>query len=135
MQLLSCTGYCGVSQLFFPDDYVYNFTSFGFPNQYPNDLYCEWFIVDANQLIIDIMAFDVERGYDYVNIGVGADARDTSSIIAKLTGDTKLARMTSTHESIWIQMVTDATGNQMGFFFSFLRVENLDSGMFDTVVC
>ena len=65
-----------------------------------------------------------------MNIGTGNDVGIESTIMAKLTGDTKLAKIVSNNDTIWIEMLTDATGSQMGFFFSLLRVETLNSGMF-----
>ncbi len=95
-----------------------NLTSPGFPLKYRNDLICLWTIIGREDsfTVLSIVEFQLERGYDFLTIGIGAYASSGSGdVIARLTGLVKLRTITSPETTMWIQIATDRTGIGNGF--------------------
>ncbi len=112
-------GECGVGSLFLQVNETQNLTSPGFPSLYRNDLICRWIVtaIDAIEDIIWVkfITFDLERGYDFLQIGDGDDSSDESSLIGSFTGRLKLHVLSSNEFQLWIVIVTDSSGISQGF--------------------
>ena len=73
--------------------------------------------IDAIEDIIWVkfIAFDLERGYDFLQIGDGDDSSDESSLIGSFTGRLKLHVLSSNEFRLWIVIATDSSGISQGF--------------------
>ncbi|XP_072046305.1 CUB and sushi domain-containing protein 3-like [Amphiura filiformis] len=122
-------GDCGVSNILFRDFTDYNLTSSGYPFNYPNDLSCNWIANAQNhQLVLEILDFDLERGYDYLTIGTGDIPSDFGSRVASLTGVVKLKVLTFQDGILWTVFKTDSTGSRTGFAIQLLQnIEEISS--------
>ena len=122
---LSFSGSCGPRNIFPDLTNVLNFTSPGFPSQYPPNLECLWhiFAVDNKVNVLRIRSFDLERGFDELTIGDGNEAGKNE--IARLTGQVKVRTVTSGSSTMWMMMSTDKTGQMSGFY---LEIGQLQSG-------
>ena len=121
-QLFATIGDCGVSRIFLHNYIDYNLTSTGYPNYYPHDLNCNW-IIDADGLgiIVNIVNFDLERGYDFLTIGTGEVETDHTSRVASLTGVVKLKVLYFDDGILWMRFQTDSTGSSTGFMIQLLQ--------------
>ena len=70
---------------------------------------------DGKHLLVDILDFELERGYDFLEFGNFEEFSDRESIMARLTGTTKISRLTLAASKMWIKFVTDRTGTGRGF--------------------
>ena len=69
-----------------------------------------------NVIRVDILDFELERGYDFMIVGNGDESTDKNSRITdKLTGKIKLKRLVSSGSKLWIEFHTDRTGLSRGF--------------------
>ena len=118
------SGSCGSRNIFLEYTDVLNFTSPGFPMQYPPNLECLWHIFadDNIVIVVRIRSFNLERGFDYLTIGDGNEAGNNK--IARLTGQIKVRTVTSGSPTMWMMLVTDNTGNMPGFY---LEIEQIPS--------
>ena len=107
---------------------VLNFTSPGFPWQYPPSLHCQWYIfADDNMVIVlRIESFDLERRFDYLTIGDGKLAGKDE--ITRLTGHVTIRAVTSGTSAMWMVFSTDSTGQMSGFY---LQLEQILRGYYD----
>ena len=87
------------------------------PYPYPPNLDCHWVVVAADSLlvVVHIKMLDMETGFDYVTFGNGGEYGVAE--IGRLTGTTKMRTITSAESKMWITMMTDNTGNLLGFMF------------------
>ena len=119
--VINFIGECGARNIYLPIQETVNLTSPAYPMNYRDELNCQWLILIAEgaipHILIAIIDFEMERGYDFVIIGEGEDPSDASTRIARLTGTIKLRRMTSQGAELWIQVVSDRTGTRRGFHF------------------
>ncbi len=130
MNLLQIAGDCGVSNILFRDFSIYNLTSSGYPSNYPNDLQCNWLVNSENYgLILNILDFDLERGYDYLTIGIGDNPSNVASRVASLTGLVKLKAVTFLDGHLWMELNTDSTGSRIGFVIQLIQnIEEVSAG-------
>ncbi|XP_072032866.1 enteropeptidase-like [Amphiura filiformis] len=100
-----------------PGNLEYELQSNNYPQNYRNDIACIWRVTShvGFAIRVDIMDFELERGYDRVIIGYGEYSTDKASRIADLTGIVKLRRLVSMQAKLWIQFNTDRTGTRRGF--------------------
>ena len=120
------TGECGARDIYLRDD-LRNITSPGFPSPYKNELICQWSIItsDNHKIRLRILNFEVERGYDFLNIrNSGYFENDAAGMVVELTGRTKLRSITSSGTDLVIQFATDRTGTRMGFHIELTRVRS-----------
>ena len=99
------------------DEEIFELPSPNHPLNYPNDLICLWSVscINGRRISASIATgFNLEDGYDFLSFGDGEQA-DVETIIAKLTGLSRVKTLTSAGESMWILMSTDRTGTNMGF--------------------
>lgn len=124
------TGDCGVRNVFIESGDIKNLTSADYPNPYSNDLLCKYEIesVEGKYLLVDILDFELERGYDFLEFGNGEGSSDSESMIARLTGTTKIRRLILLTSKMWIKFITDRTGTRRGFNVHFR--EKYNEGMF-----
>ncbi len=89
----------------------------GYPLRYRNGLVCEWQITASGQrkVLIEIRDFEMEYGFDFLKIGEGTNSANTSSLLTKITGKTKITSVFTSSSAMWITMATDGTGTYKGF--------------------
>ena len=115
---LNCTGICGQRYITLHDEEPdYNLQTINYPKQYRNDISCVWLVTSSHQyvILVTILDFELERGYDHVIVGNGHVPSDQFSRIAALTGVVKLRTLVSSHWKTWIELKTDRTGTRRGF--------------------
>ncbi|XP_072018523.1 CUB and sushi domain-containing protein 3-like [Amphiura filiformis] len=121
-------GECGVRNIYLrTDDFMTNLTSPGYPFGYRDDLICLWTVYgrESRYIVIAILDFQMERGYDFLTIGNGEDSTSRASIVAKLTGDIKLRTISSSRLSMWLQVAADRTGTGKGFNIEISLAKNI----------
>ncbi|XP_072033271.1 CUB and sushi domain-containing protein 3-like [Amphiura filiformis] len=125
-------GECGVRQIFLRTDDVTNLTSPGYPSKYRNDLICSWtvFATDDTNVLLEVVYFQMEHGYDFLMIGNGQNPGDAMSTFAALTGNIKIRTLTSSGQSVWLTIVTDGTGSRTGFHVHIRRVQHSSGNQF-----
>ena len=95
---------------------------------YRNDLICEWIVHSAGgrRIILDIIDFDMENKYDFLIVGNGENSAIKSSLIARLTGETKLRTLTSAEDTMWLKVASDRTGTRRGFEIELARTATVE---------
>ena len=89
-----------------------------YPDNYRNDLVCEWTVssTGTSRITARIIDFEMEDGFDFLTFGNGEESSDdTANIIVRLTGITKIRSVTSSGSQMWINVATDRTGTERGF--------------------
>ncbi|MBI2969081.1 MAG: Ig-like domain-containing protein [Bacteroidetes bacterium] len=76
---------------------------------------CSWLIqpVGANNVTLHFTNFDVENGYDFVNVYDGADG--TAPLLAAFTGSSLPPPVSSTGNTMFVQFTSDYTVNSTGW--------------------
>ncbi|XP_035982706.1 deleted in malignant brain tumors 1 protein isoform X3 [Fundulus heteroclitus] len=108
-QVTSCGGYM----------YNYNdtFQSPNYPNAYPNNLNCIWYIRPGGQVIrLEFFNLDTECNYDWVTI---YDGYDTSSRVVQRLCSTHYMAYHSTGSYLTVQFRTDGSVTKQGFRASY----------------
>uniref|UniRef100_A0AAY4DQL8 CUB and Sushi multiple domains 2 n=1 Tax=Denticeps clupeoides TaxID=299321 RepID=A0AAY4DQL8_9TELE len=103
-------------------------TSPNFPVQYDNNSNCTWIITAADpSKVIKLMfeEFDLERGYDTLTVGDGANIGDQRTVFHVLSGTTTPDLVVSTSNQMWLNFKTDDTSGSLGFKVSY---EEIDQG-------
>ena len=72
-------------------------------------------------IIVNILDFDVERGYEFLTIGTGEVATDHASRVASFTGVVKLKVLHFDDGILWMRFQTDSTGSSSGFMMQLLQ--------------
>ena len=78
-------------------------------------------------IVVDIQDFEMEYDYDFLSFGNGTDSFSKSSIIATLTGTTKLHTLSVRQSEMWIKMLTEAYIGQKGFKLEIRQTLNISS--------
>lgn len=122
------------------------FMSSGFPNQYPDNTECSWYIYSSqsNAILLQFSKFELEGPswdgtckFDYVSVYEGTD--ETGNLIESICGEvkkTKGDRIPKTHSFIsatgemFIKFRSDNSGVGTGFYASFREIadETVPSG-------
>ena len=86
------------------------------PIAYSNFIKCLWLLqADANHsLVIDILDFTLEGGYDYLFIGLGHNQSNENSVVLELTGSIAPTRYYLGIQS-YLQFVSDSSVSRSGF--------------------
>ena len=123
------SGECGVRNIYLrTDDFITNLTSPGYPSGYRNDLNCLWTVFgrQSRHIVVNILDFQMETGFDFLTIGNGHDSTSSGSVIARLSGKIKLQTLTSNRIDMWIQIAADRTGTGKGFNLELLLTKNVE---------
>ena len=91
-----------------PDDYGY----------YPNNIVCVYTIFTTESrvlILLRMIQFDLELGYDYLLVGFGQDTNEDNAILAKLTGKPKLRTLASSNSFVWLKFLTDVSRGAKGY--------------------
>ena len=123
------TGECGSRNIYLgSDEEIITLTTPGYPMAYRNELICEWIVNSAGdrKIILDIIDFDMENKYDFLIVGNGDNSAIKSSVIARLTGKTKLRTLSSTDDIMWLKLASDRTGTGRGFEIELTRAANVE---------
>uniref|UniRef100_A0A3Q2PZN4 CUB and zona pellucida-like domains 1, tandem duplicate 1 n=1 Tax=Fundulus heteroclitus TaxID=8078 RepID=A0A3Q2PZN4_FUNHE len=105
--------------------YNYNdtFQSPNYPNAYPNNLNCIWYIRPGGQVIrLEFFNLNTECNYDWVTI---YDGYDTSSRVVQRLCSTHYMTYHSTGRYLTVQFRTDRSVTKQGFRASYRVVESL----------
>ena len=86
-------------------------------SRYNNDVLCVYTIVTSQNdpILVRILFFDTEEGYDFLLIGEGDNPADWDSMLAKLTGKSKLRTLLSSKSQLWLTFTTDSSGTATGY--------------------
>ena len=86
-------------------------------SRYNNDALCVYTIVTSQNdpILVRILFFDTEEGYDFLLIGEGDNPADWDSMLAKLTGKSKLRTLLSSKSQLWLTFTTDSSGTATGY--------------------
>ncbi|XP_041480192.1 uncharacterized protein LOC121427594 isoform X25 [Lytechinus variegatus] len=102
-----------------PASMPYYIISENYPMDYENNLNCLWLLqADANHsLVIDILDFTLESGYDYLYIGLGHNQSTNNSVVLELTGSIAPTRYYLGMKS-YLQFVSDSSDSRFGFLLN-----------------
>ncbi|XP_033628985.1 uncharacterized protein LOC117291426 [Asterias rubens] len=115
-------------------------SSLNFPSSYDDNTYCFWTIIGESRrsLRADIISFDIEDGYDYVDVGVGNLPANLSSRFIHATGS-QLQPFSGDSADLWMTFTSDGSGSNAGFQIIFLDdscgdtvIENTTSGRIES---
>ena len=86
-------------------------------SRYTNDVLCVNTVTTSQNdpILVRILFFDTEEGYDFLLIGEGNNPTDWDSILAKLTGKSKLRTLLSSESQLWLTFTTDSSGTATGY--------------------
>lgn len=116
--LYLASGECGGRDIYIGNtEEIVELKTPGFPMHYRDELVCEWIVSAANnrRIHVEIIDFEMERGYDFLILGDGVVSVDGKSTLATLTGTIKLNSLSSGGSTLWIKVATDRTGTSKGF--------------------
>ncbi len=85
---------------------------------YPNSIICIFTIYTTESqtlILLRIIQFDLELGYDFLLVGFGQDANDDNTVLAKLTGKPKLRTLASSNSFVWLKFLTDPSRSAEGY--------------------
>ena len=127
--LILHAGECGSRDIYLGSDKeAVTLITPGYPIAYRNELICEWIVNAAGgrRIIVDIIDFDMENKYDFLIVGNGENSAIKSSVIARLTGETRLRTLTSAEDTIWLKVASDRTGTGRGFEIELTRTATVE---------
>ncbi|XP_070543772.1 bone morphogenetic protein 1 homolog [Ptychodera flava] len=107
---------CG-DTLTVPTDGKITVTSPNYPDDYPDNMDCVWYISSesGNAILAEYQSFNLEECCDFYSAGNGAVPGEASSLIWQHSGTLLPADFTSTGPSIWMTMTSDASVSARGF--------------------
>ena len=126
-------GECGLRSINIgSDSETVTHTSPGYPANYRNDLVCEWIVyaTGTRRVLLQINEFHMEDRYDFLIVGNGIQSTLSLTLIARLTGITKIRTLTSTGSEMWLQIATDRTGTEIGFSVNLTQVSYVEGNEF-----
>ena len=110
------SGSC-LEEIYIFDEVGANLTSPLFPAQYPTNYDCSWIFtanVNMSSIVINVLEFNVERGYDFLTIGYGRNT-SSGSEVARLTGSSVIRMIVISGSAVWLRFVSDYTGVNYGY--------------------
>ena len=92
-----------------------NFSSPGYPMNYPNKKTCAWGITVRGhyRILVAFDKFNTERSFDVLKIYDGAS--NTSHVLLTLSGDLSGSIYGSSGSSLWFEFTTDRIVSDKGF--------------------
>ena len=103
-----------------------NITSPNYPNNYDTNADCEWTIYfDYGNVVLEIIYFNVEDGYDFVTLYNGTDIN--SPKLASLTGSSNYYQYYGGGNHIYIHFTSDLSTTFAGFHFRYKGIANTNS--------
>nr|XP_054749016.1 serine-rich adhesin for platelets-like [Lytechinus pictus] len=99
-----------------PSSMPYSIISDNYPFNYNNNFECFWLLQAAanHSLVIDVLVFTLESGYDYLYIGLGHNQSTNNSVVLELTGSIAPTRYYLGMRS-YLQFVSDSSISRSGF--------------------
>ncbi|XP_070547366.1 cubilin-like [Ptychodera flava] len=109
---------CGKS---FYGETVGSFTSPNYPNDYSNDLICHYIISipGAQRIILAFLDYDVEKSFDFVQVGRGAILHENSLINYTSDYIPVPLPLEVASDSVWLIFSSDYSGGGRGFHIAF----------------
>ncbi|XP_077864850.1 cubilin-like [Saccoglossus kowalevskii] len=101
-----------------------------YPEMYYNSLECVWIITapEGRRILIDIIDFETEAGFDWVTMGIGADPSEKKSTFKLLTGVVYLAPFDANSNQMWMTFTSDHSNVAKGFNITFQDIRSVDCG-------
>jgi len=84
-----------------------------YPNNYENDLKCQWFIIQDDKVNLTFTSFDVEQDYDFVKIYDGPNV--WSPLLLTISGKVPPPPIVSSGNALLVVFTSDDTGVYPGF--------------------
>ncbi|XP_040440240.1 enteropeptidase [Falco naumanni] len=111
------------------------FSSENFPNNYPNQAFCVWYLNAENgkNIQLHFQVFDLENIYDVVEIRDGRGAN--SLLLAVYTGQGLLPDVFSTTNQMTVILLTDKSATKKGFLANFTTGYHLGACAVDEHQC
>ncbi|XP_038052296.1 tolloid-like protein 1 [Patiria miniata] len=92
-------------------------TSPYYPNNYPDNARCIWFITvdEGSTIAFRFSVFYIEKTHDTLTIGNGHESSDGDSVIGLFSGSlTSLAAVSNNHTA-WMEFTSDSSVTKIGF--------------------
>ncbi|XP_070564553.1 cubilin-like [Ptychodera flava] len=101
-----------------------------YPSHYDNDLNCLWSISapEGRRILITIVDFETEVGFDWVTMGTGHNSTNTKSVFKYLSGSVDLLPFDANSNKMWMTFTADYSGTRRGFNITFQELKSLDCG-------
>ncbi|XP_075626070.1 enteropeptidase [Balearica regulorum gibbericeps] len=111
------------------------FSSENFPNNYPNQAFCVWYLnaEEGKNIQLHFQVFDLENIYDVVEV---RDGRGPNSLLlAVYTGQDPLPDVFSTTNQMTVILLTDKSATKKGFLANFTTGYHLGACAIDEHQC
>ena len=93
---------------------------------YPDNIVCVYTIFTTETrvlILLRIIKFDLELGYDYLLVGFGQDTNNDDTVLAKLTGKPKLRTLASNNSFVWLKFLTDPSRGAEGYEIDVILIQ------------
>ncbi|XP_077864847.1 cubilin-like [Saccoglossus kowalevskii] len=113
---VSPTPYCG-GFISVPSDGVETVISPNYPEDYDDNLLCEWTVSASpgKRIRVHVEDFKTEKRHDYLDLGDGYDMDKETSRFETLTGNEKEQSHVTATDKMWMRFVTDHRKTYRGF--------------------
>ncbi|XP_077864849.1 cubilin-like [Saccoglossus kowalevskii] len=113
---VSPTPYCG-GFISVPSDGVETVISPNYPEDYDDNLLCEWTVSASpgKRIRVHVEDFKTEKRHDYLDLGDGHDMDKEASRFETLTGNEKEQSHVTATDKMWMRFVTDHRKTYRGF--------------------
>ncbi|XP_038050981.1 CUB and sushi domain-containing protein 1-like [Patiria miniata] len=115
----SYEGYCGKRNITLSNSTQTSetLTSPYYPNNYPNNARCIWFITvdEGSTIAFRFSVFYTEQTHDALTIGNGYDSSDGDSIIGLLSSSLPSLAVVSNNHTAWMKFTSDSSVTEIGF--------------------
>ncbi len=117
---------CGASDIHLEDDVPVELQSYNFPNTYPNNMNCIWFVTALNGgvVMVQFLDFDTEIRFDYFSLGFGHDDISEESRVLYMTGPWSPISVISDGPRLWIRFQTDVSKSGRGINLHLRRLQS-----------
>ncbi|XP_077981826.1 cubilin-like [Glandiceps talaboti] len=119
---------CGGELVITSDNEYVQIESPNYPDEYDYSDICIWTIaIDESLSDKDILMvvddFDSEEGYDWLEVGLGDDHLDTSTLLYRLSGSSVEGSFATGSQDLWVLWTTDNSVNKNGYSIRFIAVD------------
>ncbi|XP_022083511.1 uncharacterized protein LOC110975370 isoform X2 [Acanthaster planci] len=92
-------------------------TSPSYPSSYPNHTRLVWILqaMPNRKIVITFVAFNTERGFDFLEAGDGSDSTNFSNRFFRWSGSYKPPELLSNQNAMWLRFTSDGSVSHAGF--------------------